>query len=71
MSIGLAVFPELIARDGEDLLATADLALYEAKRQGRNRCLLDLGAGRYRTPTGTIHESDTRRPDPEAPRIFA
>jgi diguanylate cyclase (GGDEF)-like protein len=36
MSLGLAVFPE----DGDDiptLIQRADQALYQAKRQGRNR----------------------------------
>ncbi|HKI87092.1 MAG TPA: GGDEF domain-containing protein, partial [Thermoanaerobaculia bacterium] len=70
VSIGLAVFPELIARDGEDLLATADLALYEAKRQGRNRCLLAIGKGRFKTPAGDIVTGGDSSPS-KAPQIFA
>jgi diguanylate cyclase (GGDEF)-like protein len=35
-SLGVASLPES-ARDGEGLLAAADLALYEAKRAGKNR----------------------------------
>jgi len=71
ISAGVACSPELHVKTATELLLLADGALYEAKRRGRNRCLLDLGAGRYRTPGGTILEAENRRPDPEAPRIFA
>jgi diguanylate cyclase (GGDEF)-like protein len=36
ISVGAAVFPEH-GRSAEELLATADAALYEAKESGRNR----------------------------------
>jgi len=38
-SFGLAEFPRS-ARDGRELFAAADAALYEAKRQGRDRILV-------------------------------
>jgi PleD family two-component response regulator len=37
--MGLAVMPLHVTR-GEDLLAAADAALYEAKRAGRNRIVV-------------------------------
>ena len=41
VSIGIALFPEH-GRTAEDLLARVDTAMYQAKRQGRNRyCLYD------------------------------
>jgi diguanylate cyclase (GGDEF)-like protein len=39
LSTGLAVMPVHVA-NGEDLLAAADAALYEAKREGRNRVVV-------------------------------
>lgn len=71
MSAGVAAFPELTVKTATELLLLADGALYEAKRQGRNLCLLDLGGGRYVAPDGSELEAETRRPAPEAPRIFA
>jgi diguanylate cyclase (GGDEF)-like protein len=71
VSAGVAAFPELHVKTAAELLLLADAALYEAKRGGRNRCLLDLGGGRYRTPAGDLVEAPGPRPEPEAPRIFA
>ncbi|MDP9122686.1 MAG: diguanylate cyclase [Acidobacteriota bacterium] len=51
--------------------SSSDEALYEAKRAGRNRCLLDLGQGRYLDVHGTVHRSDDVPPVQEPPRIFA
>jgi diguanylate cyclase (GGDEF)-like protein len=39
VSIGLALFPEHGA-DAETLLQAADIALYEAKRNGRDRLVI-------------------------------
>ena len=72
LSAGVAAYPELHLKTASELLLLADGALYEAKRQGRNRCLLDLGQGRYRTPEG---EEITGSGEPPAlkppPQIFA
>lgn len=70
-SAGVATFPDLHARGPGDLVALADAALYEAKRQGRNRCLLDLGGGRLRTVDGSVVEGAAVRPPVEPPRLFA
>lgn len=50
-SIGVACFPR-DAKDSETLLKSADLALYHAKTNGRNRV--------YRFDRGLAHEADAR-----------
>ncbi len=71
MSAGVAAFPELHIKTASELLLFADGALYEAKRRGRNRCLLDLGQGRYQDPRGQVLTAEDVPPIPEPPRIFA
>ncbi|MEO8505279.1 MAG: GGDEF domain-containing protein [Acidobacteriota bacterium] len=71
LSAGVASFPELHIKTAGELLLLADAALYQAKRQGRNRCLLDLGGGRLRDVRGAVLESTAEaRPPAEAPQIF-
>jgi diguanylate cyclase (GGDEF)-like protein len=71
LSAGVACSPEIWVRTAAELLLFADEALYEAKRQGRNRCLLDLGQGRYADAAGVVHVAEDAPPLQEAPRIFA
>jgi diguanylate cyclase (GGDEF)-like protein len=71
VSAGIAAFPELHVKTASELLLFADGALYEAKRRGRNRCLLDRGNGRYVDPEGRLELAEDSRPAPEPPRIFA
>ncbi len=70
VSAGVAAYPEVPSRTAEELLQVADAALYEAKRLGRNCCLLHTGRGRYRDGKGRSVETG-EPPAPQAPQIFA
>ena len=70
VSAGIAAYPEVPCRTAEELLQVADGALYEAKRLGRNCCLLHTGRGRYSDGKGrTIETGEAAAP--QAPQIFA
>ncbi|HVS03551.1 MAG TPA: GGDEF domain-containing protein [Thermoanaerobaculia bacterium] len=70
LSAGVAAFPEIPCRTPAELLALADAALYEAKRLGRNCCLLYRGRGRYRDGKGRSIDTG-ESPAPAAPTLFA
>jgi diguanylate cyclase (GGDEF)-like protein len=70
VSAGVAAYPEVPSRTAEELLQVADAALYEAKRLGRNCCLLHTGRGRYRDGKGRAVETGESA-TPQAPQIFA
>jgi diguanylate cyclase (GGDEF)-like protein len=71
VSVGVAAFPEVHVKTASELLLLADEALYEAKRRGRNRCLLHVGGGRYRTARGGFVEAAEPPPEVQPPRLFA
>lgn len=71
ISLGIAIFPDLHAKTPEDLVELADEALYEAKDHGRNRCLLHLGRGRFRTVDGDTVTGAGDSAPAEPPQLFA
>lgn len=71
LSAGVVSFPEVWVQTAADLLLLADEALYEAKHLGRNRCLLDLGQGRYSDAEGVVYVAEDAPAVQETPRIFA
>jgi predicted signal transduction protein with EAL and GGDEF domain len=66
-------FPEFHSRNPHELLQLADAALYEAKRLGRNCCLLYCAPGRYVDAKGREIDTDEGREagPPRAPQVFA
>ena len=71
LSLGVACFPELHVKRPQELMELADEALYEAKRHGRNRCLLHLGRGCFRTTQGGTVRGEAPPDAAAVPQIFA
>ncbi len=71
VSAGVASYPALHVESGKELLLLADEALYEAKRRGRDRCLLHLGRRRFRLPNGKVVGEEAPPPEPDVPTLFA
>ena len=65
LSMGVAEYPAHAA-SADDLLRAADVALYEAKRQGRNRVVLASGGPRSRSAALMV-EAQPVVPTPPAP----
>jgi diguanylate cyclase (GGDEF)-like protein len=51
LSFGIAAYPAS-GDSGEELIRAADAALYEAKRGGRDRCVVAGGAERVKAARG-------------------
>jgi diguanylate cyclase (GGDEF)-like protein len=70
---GVAAYPELPVRQGEELLLLAEGALRLAKRRGRNRCLADLGGHRFLDGFGQRVQTadEEERELPRTPTFFA
>ena len=69
VSAGVASFPQLTVQSPEDLLQLADDALYEAKRRGRNRSLLNVGR-RFVDVDGEFTDADDAQQRLTPPTLF-